>query len=306
MTTASLRNAKWNRNYILRLEINDDQFIEISAPLTLELQVTRNNLSSANTAHFVLYNLNPDTRNLIFKDQYDTSKFRAIQLFAGYGGTDDTNLARVFNGFIKSACSYREGQNFKTDIEAYDGYITSNSFTTVTLPAGTSSKDTIKNIMESFENIKQQVIGNNFTDTSKRGLSMVGDPMEMLQQLTNNQVYIDDQKAYAISQDEVVPSEIRLISDESGILNTPRKHETLVEVEMLFEPRLKPSQLLELKSALEPRYNGVYRVTGITHRGTISGAIGGDLKTQIQMVQMKNYTVIYDQSTNTYIAKSKT
>lgn len=294
--------GKFNRRYTLKLETIDNKIITIESPITLQFQVTRNNLASANTANFTIYNLGANIRNQIYKDQFDTSIFRAIQLFAGYDDGASGFSTRVFNGFIKMAASHREGPDWKTEIEAYDSYVTPGSNVSTTLPSGTTATDAIKALMGSFSNIKEQVIGSGFTDQSKRGMALMGDPMDILRQITQDKCYIDDQKAYALGEKDVVPSEIRIFSSDNGLLNTPRKYQNLIEIEALFEPRIKPSQLLELKSTGEPRFNGVYKVTGITHKGTISGAISGDCKTTLQMILIKGWTVVYDRGTNTYIA----
>jgi hypothetical protein len=300
---AKIFTGKFNRRYVLRVETPKRQsYVTITMPLTIEFNVVRNNLASANTANFVIYNLSSKTRDLLYKDQFDTSEFRAIQLFAGYDDSKAGFLSRVFNGFIKMAGSHRDGSTWKTEIEAYDGYLAATSNVTTTLPAGTPLKDQILNLMNSFSNIQEKVIGNDFEEGSKRGIALMGDPMDALRQITQGKVYIDDQKAYALGPNDVVPSEIRLISSDNGLLGTPKKHQNLIEIEMLFEPRIKPSQLLELKSSGEKKYNGVYKVTGITHKGIMSDAVSGDCKTTLQMLQIKDWKVVYDSATKQYIA----
>lgn len=288
--------GKFNRKFNLKVEISKKEFIEIETPLTLDFSIVRNNLASANTAHFTIYNLAPETRSQIYKDQYDISTFRAIQLVAGYDGM----MCQVFNGAVKVASSHRQGSDFLTEIEGYDGMMQAGANISQTAPAGTSRQEIIKNLAASIPGLQGLVVGDKFTDESKRGVAMMGNPQDMLQQLSNNSFYVDSQKGYALDQTEVVQGDIRLISYENGLLNTPRFQETLVEVEMLFEPRLKPSQLIELKSTTEPRFNGLYKVTGITHSGTISGAIAGDCKTKLIMTQIKNYKVIQDVNTQEF------
>lgn len=294
--------GKFNRRYQLKVETADGRNVTIAFPTTLDFTVVRNNLASANTGSFTIYNLNPAVRDMIFKDQFDTSVFRAIQLFAGYDDGTTGFVSRVFNGHLKMASSHREGPNWKTEIEAYDGYIAPKANVTTTLPSGTSLKDTIRELIKSMQNITGAVIGNGKDAESKRGVSLMGDPMEILRQLTQEGIYIDDQKAYSLAADDVVPSEIRILTSENGLLNTPRKYQNLIEIECLFEPRVRPSQLLELKSVGAPRFNGVYKITGITHKGTISGAIGGECKTTIQMILLKNWKVVHDTKNDQYIA----
>lgn len=303
-------DGKFGRKFVLLVETSDSEFVEIKDPITCEFSIVRNNLASANTATFTLYNLNPDSRNKIYKDQYDMGTFRGVQFYAGYGSqakkvnedeTETIILPQLFNGAIKKASSQREGPDFKTEIECYDGAINVATATvSQTQPPGSTRKALINGLIQSLTGVNATTIGTGFDDASKRGTSMMGNPMELLQQLSGNTFYIDSQNAYALGPEEVIPSDIRLISADNGLLNTPRKYETLVELDMLFEPRLKPSQAVELKSVTDARFNGVYKVVGITHRGTISGSVGGDCKTSVQLLEIKNAKVVLDQGTQEY------
>ena len=52
---------------------------------------------------------------------------------------------------------------------------------------------------------------------------------------------------------------------------------------MLFEPRLTLGQIINLQSTTNKQYNGLYKVVGFTHRGTISPAVCGDLRTTVNL-----------------------
>jgi hypothetical protein len=303
---------KSNRSYVLKVEASDaaigDINVEIANPFTCEFNITRNNLASANTANFTIYNLAPLTRDRIFKDVYDIGNIKAIQFFAGYSERQGTLLPMCFNGNIKRAYSHRVGPDFKTVIEAFDGQqAMANSHVSLTIPAGMTQEQQIQKIagsMDGFSNDpkKKVTTGDKFTDMSKKAAAIMGNPMDLLNQICQGQFYIDSGNAYALGSNEVVAGEIRLISAANGLLATPRKMETLVEIEMLFEPRIKPSQLIELDSMTDRRFNGVYKITGITHSGVISGAVGGEARTRLQMMNLKGYTVIQDKATQQYRA----
>lgn len=293
---------KFNREYILKIEIDDNQYIEIKSPFTLEFNIVRNNLPAANTGNFVVYNLNQATRSKIYKDINDFGKMKAIQLFAGYNdGNSQILLPRCFNGEIRKAFSHRAGPDFRTTIEAYDGTIAMSSSTVnTTLPAGTSQKQAIETIAAGMTGIMGKTIGQKFTDLSLRALPLIGNPMDALTQITQNQTYIDSGSLYALDNSEVIAGDIKLINADNGLLGTPKKQQTLVEIEMLFEPRIKPSQVIELQSSTDTRFNGTYKITGFTHRGVISGAIGGDCRTNITMQQVKLVNLVADRATNEY------
>lgn len=296
-------NRKLNRQFILRVEVDGGQNIEINSPLTLDFTITRNNLASSNTAHFVIYNLAPQTRHRIYKDMYDIGTLRAVQLFAGYGSGNNSLLPRVFNGTIKRAFSHRQGSEVRTEIEAFDGTIAMSSNTTsLSLPAGSTKENQIYAVISTMlpNGIDNSTIGNKYKEMAKRGVALFGTPMDILSQLTDAKFYVDSGHAYALDTNEVITGDIQVINYQNGLLGTPRKSETMVEIDMIFEPRLKPSQLLRLESETDPRFNGTYKVTGITHRGTISGSVANQATTALQMIQVEGYSIIFDKNTTEY------
>lgn len=290
--------GKFNRKFVLRIETSEDTFVEIKDPITLEFTITRTNLASSNTATFVIYNLSNDTRFDIFKDVYDLTTQRAVQLFAGYADGNKLVLPRAFNGNIKRAYSHRQMTDVRTEIEAFDGQISMQGNVSMPIPAGAVSIDVVKEIIKALPSIETSTIGKKFLDKTTRSSAVMGNPIQLLNQLTNNGFYIDSQSAYAMSKDEVLLGDVRTINYKNGLLGTPKKMETMVELEMLFEPRMKPSQLVTLESETNTRLNGLYKVTGITHRGVISGAVGGDCRTVLTMEDIRDYTIIRDNATD--------
>jgi len=298
---------KFNRSYVMKVEVppveSVDSYVTLNYPFTLEFSISRNNLSATNTAHFVVYNLNPSTRSKIYKDVWDISNFKAIQLFAGYAYGQNDLLPMVFNGTIKAAYSQRSGSDFRTVIEAFDGL---NSFATQqisqTVPSGTTQKQAIEKLVSGVDGVKTLTLSERFTQITQRSASFMGTPQDVLGQASGGSFYMDSGNAYALDLTDVLEGEIRTISVDNGLLGTPRKAETLVEIEMLFEPRIKPSQLIELQSRTEPRFNGLHKVTGIVHRGTISGSVGGDCRTTITLTKMSDYHIVIDKATQEYMA----
>lgn len=309
-----MSDKKFGRWFILRVQTplsgtsdfrtpfaNVDGYVEVRTPFTLEFNIVRNILASANTANFTVYNLKSDTREKIYKDVYDTQNLKALQLFAGYAEKEGELIPRCFNGTIKRAYSYRQGPDFKTVIEAYDGMISMGTdFIKMTVPPSLPMNVVIGQVANELKNVDAVTIGNKFTDITKRAMALMGNPLDIMKQITNNNFYIDNQSAYALDSSEVVQGEVRLLNYENGLIGTPKVSELMVEAEMLFEPRIKPGQLIELQSLTEKRFNGVYRVAGLIHRGIISGSIGGDCKTILTLQRQKNSTVVFDKATNEY------
>jgi hypothetical protein len=287
---------KWNRTYKLLVETKDSEAdifdltfgsnVVITYPLTIEFNVSRHNLSSPNTATFTIYNLAEKTRKLIYKDPFnqDLEDRRAIQFIAGYNDGTKPILAMLFNGEVKSAYSERQGPNMKTEIECYCGVSAMrDGFVNNTLIAGLS----YSSIMETLCNSLPTIQGSKISETSKqskRKTVLYGNPAEITKEYTNNKFYIDEQKAYVLSQGDSVSPIIKEINSDSIIINTPRRSEYFVNLTILFEPRLVVGQYIKLNSSTEQNFNGDYQITGLSHTGTISGSVGGDCTTSISMI----------------------
>ena len=110
MTTDGLQLNKFNRQWQLKLETAEEEVVTLTSPLTVEFNIVRNTLASANTASFSVKNLSKETRDKIYKDLYDVETFRAIQFLAGYDDLNpQANFPMLFNGTIKQAYNNRKG-----------------------------------------------------------------------------------------------------------------------------------------------------------------------------------------------------
>lgn len=274
--------TKLGRNYRLSMQTPDNglltanQLLVIEPPFTLEMDITRHTLGSANVCQIRLYNLAEKTRNLIHFNGFNQSLFNTINLEAGYGD----QLATVFNGNVSRAWSVREGVNFITQIECYDGgFALVNGQVNISFPAGTPVKVVIATLMAALPNITIGAIGN-FDSVLLRGNTYAGNPAEILNEITGGAFYIDAGKAYALKNNEynaLIP--VTVIDDSTGLLNTPILEETMARFEMIFEPTLNVGSLVLLATTTFPLLNGTYSITGVKHRGIISPVVSGDLIT---------------------------
>src|SRR5882724_4228558 len=149
---------KLNRTYTMTVQVSDTEAVVINFPLTLTFDVQRNTLASANKGHFTILNLKPETRKRIFHDRYATLTYRQIKLQAGY--EDEAPLPTIFQGNIVSAYSYRQGVNWVTEIEAFDGgFGIINSQVSVSIPAGYTFAQTMRNILSSMQKVNLGSIG---------------------------------------------------------------------------------------------------------------------------------------------------
>ena len=266
---------KFGRTYRLTLQVSDTESIEVDYPLTIVFDVSRNTLASANRGRFQIYNLKPDTRLKIYHDRYDTLTYRRIVLQAGY--EDESPLPTIFRGNIIQASSYRSGTNWITEIEAFDGgFGILNGQVSQTVPAGWTLPDIIKQVLGGLPNVTVGAVGD-FSQQNARGITVMGSSWDVANRIATGQdavAFVDNEQANLLHKDEYIAGagSVALITSETGLLQTPRRYDARLDVEILFEPRLVVGQIVQLQS-LEAVYNANYQVIGVQHRGTISGAV---------------------------------
>lgn len=260
--------------------------VNINFPLTCEFEVSRNTLATCNKGRFTVYNLKPETRKRIFKDRFATDVLRGINFQAGYVG--QRPLPYCFRGDIIEAFSYRKGRDWVTVIEANDGIFgVINSQIDKTFPAGTKPQNMIQTLIGSMKNITPGTVETGIGgQAGARGTALSGNIWDIVNRLAgaDGTAFIDGGQAHVIDKNSYLPGirGIATLNSQTGLLNTPRRQETIITVDMLFEPRAVVGQFINVVS-LEAINNGVYRVDGVTHRGTISGAVDGGVTTTLSL-----------------------
>ena len=278
---------KAGRNYELDLELvaSTGYSVVIKPPLTMAFNVQRSTLATANTASITITNLGELTRRKIFhdfNDIHDISKYRGVILKAGYGN----NIAEIFNGNIHHAWSVRQGTEWLTQIDAFDGgWDILNGFVNETLPTGWDIRNTIKNVIN--KNFKYVTAGSLslLTNNSTRGVVLHGNAWDNIQKLNPDGLnFIDMLKAHCLKLGEYIPytGQIYRITSAQGLLDTPRRAEANLQLRMLFEPRIHVGSIVQVES-LETVNNGQYQVVGVTHQGTISEAVCGECTTTLNL-----------------------
>lgn len=275
---------KFGRTYSLRVQTVDNAMIEVKNPFTLEFAVKRSTLASANTGAFKITNLAPETRNRIYHDKYDTLNFKSVELRAGYGSNDPL----IFKGNVKEAQSYREegSTSVITSIDGYDGgFALVNAFSSWTLNGPKSKQEVIAQFLNDMARQPGVELGavSVFGGTYPRGRSVCAPTAGLLATETGNRFYIDNGRMYCLRDDDSIQGDIAVISADTGLLGSPRRADTFITCEILFEPRFLIGQLVELRSNVNTFMNGIYKVMGIEHYGTISDAVGGKCKTIVNL-----------------------
>lgn len=269
---------KFGRNYILTIvDITNGINLEVTLPYTIQFDITRNTLTSANVCQVRIYNLSPVSRNQIRKNAVDYGDYKQIQLKAGYG--DD--LATIFQGNISQAWSVREGVDFITQIECFDGgFAFVNGYTSKSFPSGTPRRVIIGSIMRDLPNVSLGKIGS-YDDSITRANTYSGSTVSLLKDETEDGFFVDKEVAHALKTSDYLPEPggLSVISAESGLLGTPVLEQTTVRFDMLFEPKLTVGQQILLDSITEDNFNSLYKVTAVKHRGMISESVGGSVIT---------------------------
>lgn len=271
------------------------------SPLTLEVNVTRASFNSLADGVFRLANLAESTRADIYQDWNDQGTYRQVTVRAGYrswatvygppnaqGLPNLQALPLIFQGNITKASSEREPATWMTTIHAWDGgFAATTGDVNTPLAPGVSLFAQFTALVQAMgKTVSVGYIDPALASASVRGVSLVGSPWNKITQLANAvyaTAFIDLEKVYILGNGHVVPGltgGLNVISPATGLLDTPQKQNTQVSFPILFEPRLRVGQQVVLQS-VETVNNGTYPIVGLDHVGTISDAVGGDMRTRV-------------------------
>lgn len=276
---------KFGRNYSLTIFLQSGTLL-INPPFTIEFDITRNQLRSANVGQVRVYNLGKMKRDLVRKNILATAQLEYIELRAGYG----TNLPIIFRGDISQAWSVREQVNFITQIESFDGGFASiNGTVDLNFAAGTPNMTVYGAIAQTLPNTTVGTIGA-YPGVLPRGATYSGNSLDILSEISGGGAFIDNGKVNILGTYDIAANVNNgfIISPQSGLLNTPLLESTVVHFDMIFEPRLAVGQLVTINSFTEQNFNGKYKVTAVKHRGMISEAVCGTVITTGEFLNLNN------------------
>ena len=284
---------KFGLNYELFVQAVDGTTIIIKPPFTLDFNITRKTLADANVGSFKIYNLSERVRNLLRKDQDDVGNLKQIVVKAGYG----KQLADVFKGNVSKGWSVREGVNFLTQMECYDGgFALVNTTMDQTFPKGTLQRSILKAGLNALKagSVEVGAIGN-FTGAITKGNSFSGAAAKVISELSGGAFFVDNGKSYILKDDEVIDTPPKIIDSSSGLIGTPTREFQFINLEMVFEPQISVGQRIILKSLTGDNLNGLYKVHSIQHAGIISGSVSSSVKTDLGL-QPGSFTIVAQES----------
>ena len=256
-------------------------------PFTVRFTALARGTPTTNTAHFFIYNLPEKVRNDILKDLYSNLDYYPISFSAGY--VYEPSTPPVFVGNVRWAYSYRQGPDWITELDCVDGGgAIEIANCEESLVSGTALGQVYRVLCQAIVGVKRDVTGffisKAFDDSEdSRGIVLSGNAWEELVRRVipnNTQLFINKGKIYIVLQNEYVsiPGGFATISEETGLIGSPRQQEALTIATMLFEPRLEIGQNVELVTASPS--SGEHKILQVTHQGTISEAIdSGDITT---------------------------
>ena len=273
---------KFGRKYKLTIELENGKALEVASPLTCEFNIERTYASSLNQAVFKVYNLSLKNRNQLFQTRFTSAraggKRKSIVFQAGYD-----NLTTCFKGSILEAYSFRQGVDVITYINAQDGgYQAYTSTANLTLSAGETFLDGFKKIAATM-GLQIGSIGKTEGEY-KRGKPVAGNTFYLLSKDFKNEFFIDLEKINKLAENEYIKSSVFEISSQTGLLGTPIIQGASLVVNTLFEPQINVANVVAVKSLITPKYDGQYKVMGVSHTGIISEAQAGDATTTLQLL----------------------
>ena len=293
---------RFGRNYSLEIITLNNQKITIQPELRITFDVTKSVKGSLNNGTIQIYNLSQANRNLIIKDEdiaeEDKEKkakenkkaddgartlpadYMQFELKAGY-----SKIETIFKGAISKASSKKQGAEFVTTIEAYDGlYDMQNSYTSKVVKGNISEQ-----VIKDMPTIKKGKITEQ--NPLLRPRVLVGNSFKILEEnlALNETYYVDDGVIHIIKEKEVTSGYIPLVNSETGLLNTPEKLQKEIKFETMMNPLLRIGGLMQLESLYDKRFNGIYKINTIHYTGDYSGS---DWKQEILCIACNDYKVV--------------
>ena len=282
---------------------------------TIKFTIDRGVYASMNKMTLDIYNLGKSTREKIYYDAIlHASVNKKIVLYAGYSDADFskfnqsviTNSIRnsinglplVFCGRFTRAYSYRQGSDFITHIEAFDLPQKNEVDISTEFDAGTTQKEVMAFLANELGLNKENVIIDKefqFKLTRKKTFSnaTAWDTIEELVNSVNNTIkqnkgdnaplfrlYYDYPNLIILRDDRYLENGYTYISSDTGLLSTPIREGAKITFKTLFEPMFRCGGYVNLNSrTTQSGINGILKVIGYKHQGTISPVVSETLTT---------------------------
>jgi len=261
---------------------DESEEIVIEPPFAIEFRIVRNCNPAANIGFFRLYNTESSKRNQISKDRFKPDQWRRITFSAGFGDV----CPLIFQGNISEATTHREEADIVTEIRAYEGaYDMVNSHT-----SGVCGDSTMSSLIEMLAaDLKKTqgtpIIGNFDDVLERRNTALFGNTWDLLMEYTGGRCFIDNGRLLVLNDNEAIEGDVPSITEDMGIQYDSLKHaEDMIEVDLLFEPRLIVGQEVGVETLVPPEPgNERYMIQEIVHNATLSQTEGAQWLTKVTL-----------------------
>lgn len=288
---------KWMRNYRAEFTIGHldenrkfvaDETVTVQYPVTCLLDIDLGGYQSACKGVFQFYNLPRTIQAKLWLDLYEIGKkYIILKFYTGYGDV----MPFIFQGTLMECTSEKPSGSVDwiTQMWGYEGgFMYEHSYFNNTFAKGTKPEDIIETILKECPDVKLGYISPTIP-ALPRNRTFIGQPMDILaREYGGYEVFISKGEFNIIAEDEVLPGDIQVINDSTGLLGSPRRSNIFVELDTLFEPGLKIDQAVELLSQNTPRFNQLYKVIKIHHKGIISPVTCGKLLTTVTLALLQD------------------
>ena len=309
---------KLQRNYYAEFTIreknsNNNEWTEtvvtVAYPTTAQLQIQLGALGGANSASIQFLNLDTATQALLWRDLYNNgTKIIKISLYAGYKDT----MPLVFKGQVQTCTSYRNSGATETitDLQCFEGGVLFQyGYINSTISEGTEFKDILNYMLQDDEDTKLGCVSPELKPLTKN-TTFIGQIMDLLNRnYAGYNTFIEKGQFHILGDNDVIKGELQVITDETGLLGTPRRSNIFTEVDLIFEPQFRIGQFVSLVSNNEiikqKGFNQLYKIVNIRHYGQISPRACGQLRTTVTLAVLPTkYNVVEPAKPTTYDSKN--
>ena len=290
---------KFQRNYRAEFEIGEipkganqlkdyipRETVVISYPFTCQLDIETGTYSSQQRGILQFINLSRKDQARLWVDMFNLGKkYVYLKFYAGYG----QNMPLLFEGRVQQCTSEKQGGSteFITQIQAWAGAdFMQFGYLNVTVAKGTSLKSILEIATKDLKDIQVGYITPDIPDIP-RNKTFIGQTMDLLKRdYAGYEVFVNKGELNILGDRDVIPGEVQVLTDRSGLLGSPRRANAYVEFDMIFEPQLTAGQAILLLSDSLDWMNQVYKIVKVHHHGIISPNVGGSLITTITSTVM--------------------
>lgn len=252
---------QFGRKY--RIEIGNNKESISFNNLRIEFSIEKTITLDPNQAEISIYNLNQSHRALI-----STKKYNYVRLFVSYNSDD---LRLLFSGDVVKVENKRKQLDFITTLHCADGFEAfSDKFISKTITSASDS-DVVTHASENM-NLKFYKFDLPQDRVLPRGKVMFYDTKKSLEIVAKNndaQCSVQDNQILILPKSKALKGEDGFILSEStGMIDSPQKTDTGVNVVSLCNPHFKVGSLVRIKSIIK-ELSGDYKIVKIVHSGDI-------------------------------------